>query len=129
MRAVPQFEKLRKVRDDDEEDEAQQELYFDLPRKSGWQIATHVDRLKALKKSEQQSRLRLLRRMMKRARVPKVPSVVEHLLEMDKSDSIVPHGEVSKKIYCDIFHTREFNLYGKMLPEVRLCEWYNMCSM
>ena len=28
---------------------------------------------------------------------------VKHITEFDKSDSIIPHGEVSKKLYTDIF--------------------------
>lgn len=116
MKAVPLFEKLRKVRTEEEEDEVQQELYFQLPRKTGIQIAPHVERIKAMKKADQHMSLRLLRRIMKRALVPKLNSVVNTLLEMDKSESIVPHGEVSKKIYNDLQHSREFNLYGTNIP-------------
>lgn len=116
MKAVPLFEKLRKVRTEEEEDEVQQELYFQLPRKTGIQIAPHVERIKAMKKTEQHLALRLLRKIMKRACVPKLTQVVGTLLEMDKSESIVPHGEVSKKIYNDIQHSREFNLYGTNIP-------------
>jgi len=116
MRAVPLFEKLRKVRTDEEEDEVQQELYFQLPRKTGIQIAPHVERVKEMRKTDQHVSLRLLRKIMKRACVPKLNSVVTTLLDMDKSESIVPHGEVSKKIYNDVQHSREFNLYGTNIP-------------
>ena len=36
----------------------------------------------------------------------------KHITEFDKSDSIIPHGEVSRQLYENIFGKRKFNLYG-----------------
>lgn len=37
---------------------------------------------------------------------------VKHITEFDKSEAIIPHGEVSKKLYQNIFDQRKFDLYG-----------------
>jgi len=37
---------------------------------------------------------------------------MKHIMEFDKSESIIPHGEVSKKLYGDILSGRMFDLYG-----------------
>ena len=37
---------------------------------------------------------------------------MKHITEFDKSESIIPHGEISKKLYLNITARREFNLYG-----------------
>lgn len=113
MRAIPVYERLRKIRTEEEETAVQLELYFQLPRKTGLQISPRVAVIKSMKRSEQNISLRILRKIMKRSRVPKLNNVINVLLDMDKSESIVPHGEVSKRIYNEIFHTREFNLYGR----------------
>ena len=42
---------------------------------------------------------------------------LKHIVELDKSDAIIPHGEVSKRIYENIFHAREFDLYGRLVKE------------
>lgn len=56
---------------------------------------------------------------MKRA---KVKGVDEHLIrlttELDKSEKIVPNGQVSKGIYLDIFHSRNFDLYGNLMQKI-----------
>ena len=41
-----------------------------------------------------------------------VQTHLKHITEFDKSEAIVPHGEVSKRLYLDIFKLRKFNLYG-----------------
>lgn len=110
----PQYEKLRVVTVDEEEAaEYEQQLYFEVPRKTGNQMAPRIDVIKHMRKFDQQKKIRILRKMMKRARVPKVGKQTEILLNMDKSEGIVPHGEVSKRIYNEIFHSREFDLYGR----------------
>ena len=42
---------------------------------------------------------------------------ISHIIDFDRSDSIVPHGRVSNQLYMDIWESREFNLYGKQVPK------------
>lgn len=37
---------------------------------------------------------------------------MKHVMEFDKSEGIIPHGEVSKHLYLDILNGRLFDLYG-----------------
>jgi hypothetical protein len=52
---------------------------------------------------------------MKRARIELIDEKMEHLVNLDEADKIVPDGEVSKKIYEDIFHSRDFDLCGNLM--------------
>jgi hypothetical protein len=67
------------------------------------------------KKSEIVHRWHILKRILKRARYKKVDdTVLPFFEELDKSDSVVMDGEVSKRIYNDIFHSRNIDLYGNL---------------
>ncbi len=102
-----------------EEDERDQLLYYELPRKTCEQIAPSMLRLKLKSKNEQKRVLHHLRRMIKRAAFPKVSKHIQHIIDFDKSESVIPHGEVSKKIYDDIWDSRSFNLYGGQMKKVQ----------
>lgn len=93
------------------------ELYFELPRHKCEEIAPSMLRLKYQQKAEQTRVLRILKRIIKRARYKKASKHIEHIVDFDKSESIIPHGEVSKRIYKDIFKQRDFNLYGGMVKK------------
>jgi hypothetical protein len=56
---------------------------------------------------------------MKRARVPGIDeTIVPYLNDLDRSDKVLMDGEVSKRIYMELFHSRSFNLYGKLVKSV-----------
>ena len=42
---------------------------------------------------------------------------ISHIIDFDRSDSIVPHGRVSNQLYLDLWESREFNIYGKQVPK------------
>jgi hypothetical protein len=63
--------------------------------------------------------MHLLKKIMKRARVKQVDTQLRHMLDLDRSEKVVPHGEVSKRIYLDIWKRRDFSLYGSPMPTVK----------
>ena len=85
---------------------------FELPRKSCVQIVPELNRL-SVKGSQSQHRLHILKRIMKRARCENIDEHLSHVTNVDVSDKIVPEGEISKRLYEDIFVQRDFDLYGK----------------
>jgi hypothetical protein len=102
--------------------ERQDELFYELPRKTCEQIAPSILRLVTEKEHVQNKRLHHFKRMMKRAQYPDVAKHITHLMDFDKSESIIPHGEISKKLYADIWEKRAFNLYGKPIEKVEYDE-------
>jgi len=101
-----------------EEEERDQKLYYELPRKTCEQMAPSMMRLKYNSKTEQKRVLHHLRRMIKRAEYAKVGKHIQHIVDFDKSESVIPHGEVSKRIYNNIWEGRSFNLYGGQMKKV-----------
>lgn len=100
----------------DDELERDEFAFFKLPRKSCKEIAPELLRLQTLKKKAiQQHRLRTLKRMLQRAQIDGAVEHMQRIIEFDKSDSIVPHGEVSKRMYNQICQRRPFDLYGQRI--------------
>jgi hypothetical protein len=95
-----------------EEAEADRKLYYELPRKTCEQIAPSMLRLKYKAKMEQKRVMNIMRRIIKRSQYEKVAKKIGHIIDFDKSESIIPHGEVSKRLYNDIWESRSFDLYG-----------------
>lgn len=89
--------------------------YFQLPRKKCEEIIPEIPRLLNTKRSEQHRRLHIFKRLMKRARVKNIDTQMDHIEEFDLAERIIPHGEVSKRIYNDIFVGRDIDLYGGMM--------------
>ena len=83
---------------------------FELPRKNCMQIMPELTKL-SMKGA--QHRLHVLKKIMKRARYGDIDKHLSHVTHVDASDAIVPEGEVSKRLYTDIFLQRDFDLYGK----------------
>jgi len=52
---------------------------------------------------------------MRRARVPQVEKQVQHITEFDQAEKVIPHGQVSKRLYEEMFRRREFDCYGRMM--------------
>lgn len=105
--------KLRPVQKTPEELADEANLIFQLPRKKCDQMIPALVRLNAMESSHaQQHRIHILKRLMKKARIQKIDKQVQHMLNLDASEQIVPHGEVSKRIYNEIVVKRDFNLYG-----------------
>lgn len=106
--------RLRPVLKNEQELEEERNLYFELPRKNCAQISPAIKKLTLNpNKSEVHRRWYVLKKILKRARVKGADKkVLQYLNDLDRSDQIIPHGEVSKKLYMDIFHSRSFNLYG-----------------
>ena len=52
---------------------------------------------------------------MRTARVQNIPEKFQLLsYDLDDSESVIPNGQTSKKMYDDIFIEREFDLYGRL---------------
>lgn len=103
--------KLRPVFKTEEELIEERNQIFELPRKNCMQIMPELKRLSA---KGSQHRLHVLKKIMKRARYDDVDQHLSHVTHVDVSDAIVPEGEVSKRLYEDIFVQRDFDLYGKI---------------
>lgn len=100
---------------------AELERYFTKPRQSCKEISPEILRLyQNEKKRTQHHRLHILKDMLKRAEISKVNEKMQNLIEFDKSDSIVPHGEVSKRLYNQLCQTRPFDLYGRRIYKTKL---------
>jgi len=110
-------DKQRKFLKSFEEAEEDAKLYYELPRKTCEQIAPSMLRLKYKSKNEQKRVINIVRRIIKRAQYHKVAKHCQHIVDFDKSESIIPHGEVSKKIYNDIWESRSFDLYGGQIKK------------
>jgi hypothetical protein len=120
--AVP-LHRLRPMLKTEAELEDESMLNFQLPRKNCQQISPAMARLKLEKSTVQQHRWHVLKRILKRARVKKAEqTVVAYLQDLDRSDFVVPHGEMSKRLYYKLFHGRDFDLYGHLMgsPKMQL---------
>jgi|MDTB01.2.fsa_nt_gb hypothetical protein len=106
----------------DEDLEREEQLYYELPRENCEQICPAMLRMKYESKGEQNRRLHLLKRIIKRAEYKNVHKHVGHIVDFDRSESIVPHGRVSNQLYLDLWESREFNLYGKQVPKKAFTE-------
>jgi hypothetical protein len=117
--SVPLF-KLRPMLKNEAELEDEKNLNFQLPRKSCEQMSPEMERLRHMKTSIQQHRWHVLKRILKRARIKKIDQeVIPYLTDnLDLSDKIIPEGEISKRIYYQIFHSRDFDLYGRLMKSV-----------
>lgn len=111
--------KLRPILKSKQEKEAEKMLPFELPRKNCKQMSPALLNLQDVKNREVIKRWNILKKIMKRARVNQPKNVIKYLTNLDESDSINTGGEVSKKIYNNIFHSRNFNLYGTLKPNVK----------
>lgn len=113
----------KKIEKTQEQIDREQRLYFELPRKTCEQMVPSLLRLKLNpSRKEQQRKLFLFKKMLKRNRLPKVNHIMQHIIEFDKSEGIIPHGEVSKRIYVDITKKRDFDLYGRQIPPMEYDE-------
>ena len=65
-------------------------------------------------------RMHIFRRLMKRAKVDEVDSKMKLLVDFDRSEKVIPIGQVSKKLYEDLFDRREFDLYGRFMGYVKI---------
>jgi hypothetical protein len=93
----------------------EQRTLFEVPRKSCEEIVPEMVRLKKDKKNVQKHRLHIIRDIFVKCRMKNIKKHLKHIVELDKSDAIIPHGEVSKRLYENIFNAREFDLYGRIM--------------
>ena len=115
--------KLRRVEKTDEEYEKEEEMFFNVPRKTCKEVNPAMFRLaESTNKRDQQHRVHLLANIMKRARISNIKDRLKNILDFDRSELIIPDGEVSKRVYTDIFTQRDFDLYGNQIPKKRLSE-------
>lgn len=108
--------KLRPVAKTPEEIEEEKKLIFVLPRKTCAQMIPELVRIKTETTShELQHRMHILKKLMKIARIKEIDKKLEHITQIDEAEKVIPHGEVSKRLYNDIFVSRDFDLYGRMM--------------
>ena len=102
--------------DDDDDSTDGNELHINAPRKSGYEIAPGILRIVSTsEKSSFVSSMKYFQRLLQRHRIKDVDKHIEHLVHFDRSDKLVPHGEISKAIYQSISDSRNFDAYGRPL--------------
>ena len=137
-----QFEKDAIGEDDEEEDEdelnedqkwALYQININKPRLKCVDVAPEVFRISKLRQVKRDVRMSHIQNILMKASHVKtstdpgryknpnefytvppelVHAHVKHISEFDKSEAIIPHGEVSKRLYNDILGQRKFDLYG-----------------
>ena len=95
-------------------------MYFEVPRKTCEEMVPALLRMKTMPAQDQSRLLNIYKRIMKRGRVNKVTKQLQCIVDFDKSESVIPHGQTSKKIYTEIFTQRDFDLYGRLVPKKQL---------
>lgn len=100
----------------EEEKEEERNLIFVLPRKKCEQMSPEFKRLLANQDNTAvQHRIHVLKRILRKAKYSKLDAnIMPYLMDFDKSEFVVPEGEVSKRIYNEIFHSRNIDLYGNL---------------
>lgn len=112
--------------DDDEDASVTDSLHTFAPRKSGFEIAPGIQRIVSTsEKTSFVNSVKIFQSMMKRHRIKGVEKHIEHLVHFDRSDQLIPHGEISKAIYQQVYETRNFDAYGRplYLSEEKLKEY------
>jgi hypothetical protein len=61
--------------------------------------------------------LLLYKSMLEKAQYTKVTQKIKNLSDFDRSEAIIPHGQVSKKQFIEVFHRRPYDLYGRLIDE------------
>lgn len=90
------------------------ELYFLRPRTNCAEIAPEFLRLYLAKKeTDKEERIIRLQSILKRARIKNLKEKIDRVVDLDKSERIIYHGEVSKRLYKNIIQRRDFDLYGR----------------
>jgi hypothetical protein len=72
-------------------------------------------RMKTIPSHELQHRMHILKKLMKIARIKEIEKKLTHLTTLDAAEKVIPHGEVSKRLYNEVFVARDFDLYGNMM--------------
>lgn len=91
--------------------------YFEEPRKNCQEIAPYLSRLLEATPKQQRAWEPFIQKILTRHRTPSPHQHINHLKvnEIDKSDRIYLHGEVSKRIYNAFIETQKFDLYGRQI--------------
>jgi hypothetical protein len=96
-----------------------EKIHVYAPRKKGIEIAPGIQRLlnsqnySSIKDLKAQNKYFQI--FMQRSRIKNIEKHLDHLNHFDHSDEIIPHGEISKKIYSDILKERNFDAYARPL--------------
>jgi hypothetical protein len=94
-------------------DPLDEELHIFAPRKSGFEVAPGIERLMYGQNAEKH--LEKFEILLERHRTKNIGRHLEHLKYFDRSDSVKPHGQISKRIYTDVAEQRHFDAYARLL--------------
>lgn len=93
-----------------------EKIHIYAPRKSGIDITPGIARLmNSIQIREIKYHQKYFQIYMERYRIKNINKHLKYLQEFDQSDKIIPHGEISKKIYNDILKLRNFDAYARPL--------------
>jgi hypothetical protein len=94
-------------------------IHVYAPRKRGIEIAPGIERLMNAQNYSSTKDLKIQNKyfqiFMQRSRIKNIEKHLDHLNHFDHSDEIIPHGEISKKIYSNILKQRNFDAYARPL--------------
>lgn len=91
--------------------------YFEEPRKNCQEIAPYLARLLESSNRDQKQWETIVTKILFRHKTTQSDQHVQHMRigEIDKSDRVYFHGEVSKRIYNTFLDSQKFNLYGQQI--------------
>lgn len=109
--------KSRKDGEDDKSDfnPLDDEVFLNAPRRNCHEIAPGVERILLNSEGKKSKHIHLIKSILSRNRDKNVANTIERLLNFDKSDKVIPDGEISKALYTNIANARRFNKYGNIL--------------
>jgi len=85
-------------------------------------ITPHVARVVQTKDKLKNRTLNVFKTMLAKAKCDDVTKKLKHLSDFDRSEAIIPHGQVSKKLFQEIFNRRPYDLYARMQDKNELTE-------
>jgi hypothetical protein len=80
-------------------------------------MTPELTRAAALKDKDRNHRLALYQKMLTTAQYSNVTEKMKFISDFDRSEAIIPHGQVSKKQYEALLDRRPFDLYGRKLEK------------
>lgn len=95
-----------------------EKIHIYAPRKRGIDIAPGIERLvnpTKVQAKDLKHHQKYFQTWMQRSRLKDIDKHLTYLSHFDQSDTIVPHGEISKRIYQNILNLRNFDAYARPL--------------
>jgi hypothetical protein len=99
-----------------EDEKLAEKIHIYAPRRHGVEIAPAINRLlHSTNSKEIREHQKYFQLFMQRHRLKGIDKHLYYLQNFDHSDEIIPHGEISKRLYDNILSQRNFDGYARPL--------------